>query len=290
MVREKTRKETEERILESYEEEIPFNELPLVKSIKEGKPFVSICIPLWEKDKWFDKLIKSIEKHDAGIDYEICIGEGHNSTPINRNVAQRKAKSNYICQLDGDAEIIQDGWLGKLYESLMTKKKAGIVGCIIEYPNGKVDHCGTLLMTNRKLIDGKLDIFLRNWNKQQKEFIKNRLGGNYTQLIPYEANKEIINNQVYSVTQTSGVCFLYDKRNIGLFPELVFEKAGWEDADFMMHCIYCGFKIYTDGRVRIKHPNHERTKEEHSWRDKEDSKRGFNFKNFLNYMLRWGVM
>jgi len=280
----------ENEILESYDKSISFNELQFVKSIKEEVPFISICIPLWEKDKWFDKLIKSIKDHDAGIDYEICVGEGHYSAIHNRNVAQKKAKSNYILQLDGDAEILHDGWLKMMYDTLMSNENIGIVGCIIEWPNGTVDHCGTIHIRDRSFVDKKIELFMPGHSEHFKQFFKERVDGNFTAQISYEKNKHLIDNKVYKVTQTSGVCFLYDKRNIGMWPEKAYKKAGWEDASMMQHCLECGYDIVTDGRVRLKHPNHVRTAEEHSWRDKEDSPRGFDASNFLNYMLRYGLM
>ena len=255
----------------------------------EKKPFVSICIPLYERDEWFDKLIKSIEDHDAGIDYEICLGEGKRSCVANRNIAQRKANSNYICQLDGDAEITQDGWLRTLYDTLTKTKNAGIVGCIIEKPEGGVDHCGAILVNNKKYTDERIQMVMSGMPDYYANFLKDYIDGNTTFLIDYTKNEKL-HNKVYKVFQCSGVCFLYDKRNTGLFCEKKFIKAGWEDVDFMANVCFSGLEIYVDGNVRIKHPNHVRTKEEHQMRDKAESERGFSGNNLLKYMLRSGVI
>ena len=258
--------------------------------MKKEKPFVSICIPLYAKDKWFDKLIKSIEEHDAGIDYEICYHEEKQCTSYNRNRAQRKAKSNYICQLDGDAEIIQNGWLGKMYSTLINEKNVAIVGCIVEKPDGKVDHCGAVIRTNLDYVNKRIDLLMRERPIYEQKFIKGRLNGSMMGIIDYEKTKDKLDNQIYKVAQCSGVCFLYDKRKMGEFLELMYKKAGWEDVDFFARALFCGYNIVVDGRVRVKHPNHERNEREHLKRDAIDSPRGFNPSNLYNFILRWGTL
>jgi len=256
--------------------------------MKEKLPLISICIPLWEKDEHFDKLIKSIKEHDAGMPYEICVGEGHNAASVNRNKAMEKAKSNFICQLDGDAEIIEDGWLKKMYDTLISNTKIGIVGCVIELPTGKVDHPGTILINNKKIIDKKIDMITYNNDKKYlNEFLKDRVRG-MAQVICHDLNKKKIDGEVYVVFQCSGVCFLYDRRITGLFLE-IFEKAGWEDVDLFARVQAMGYSIVVNGGVRVKHPNHIRTKEEEKLRDPE-SKRGFNAKNLFEYMISWGAL
>jgi len=254
----------------------------------EEEPFVSICVPLYERDEWFDKLIESIKSHDAGIPYEICIGEGHNAASVNRNKAMRQAKSNYILQLDGDAEIIQDNWLKNMYETLKSDSKIAIVGCILEFPTGKVDHPGTILVTDDELKNNKIDYFFKASQDFIREFLKWRVTAN-NQVIPYEINKEKIDGKIYSVNQCSGACFLFDRRKTGEFLE-IYRKAGWEDVDLMARVRAIGYLIFVDGRVRIKHPNHVRTKEEQAMRDSLDSERGFNPVNFTEYAIRWGSM
>jgi len=256
----------------------------------KGKQLVSICIPLYKRDEWFDKLIKSIKEHDAGIPYEICIGEGKNSTSVNRNIAQRKAKSNIICQLDGDAEIIQDGWLLKMYNTLMSNEKNGIVGCIVELPNGSVDHCGTVSTNNEEIVSRKVDEIHANLKKEYRDLFKSRIGKNCMGTIDYNKNLDKIKDKIYPVIQCSGVCFMYDSRKTGEFLELIYKKAGWEDVDLMARVLFSGYNIVVDGRVRVKHPNHVRSKEEHDMRDKVDSERGFNHANLTNFSLRWGMI
>jgi GT2 family glycosyltransferase len=253
-------------------------------------PLISICIPLWEKDEHYEKLIRSIKEHDAGIPYEICVGEGHRSAAKNRNIAMRKAKGNYICQLDGDAEILQDGWLKKMYESLMREKEAGIIGCVVEHPTGEVDHPGTVLVDKEELVKKKIENHLsyeKTIPDAMKEFLKIRIGG-FATVIPYKPNKDKIDGQVYEVFQCSGVCFLYDRRKVGEFIE-IFEKAGWEDVDLMARVRAMGYNIYVDANVRIKHPNHIRSKDEEDLRHPK-SNRGFHAMNLYNYMMRWGAM
>lgn len=251
---------------------------------------VSICIPLYERDIHFDNLIKSIESHDAGIPYEICIGEGKFSASINRNTAIRKAKYNFICQLDGDAEIIQDGWLRRIYDTLNSNPNAAIVGCIIELANGKVDHCGTLMVNNIEEANKRLDTINEFLPDYVQKFIKDRLSGNFAANIDYEKNKDRLVNKIYKVFQCSGVCYIYDKRKVPMFLENIYERAGWEDVEQMAHVTATGYDILVDGGVRIKHPSTIRTKEEQLLRDDPNSKRSFNSNNLFNYMIRWGCM
>jgi len=250
-------------------------------------PLISICIPLWERDEHFEKLIKSIKEHDAGMPYEICIGEGHNAACVNRNKAVLKAKSNYICQIDADAEIIQDGWLKKLYETLINNPRIGVVGCVIEFPTGVVDHCGTILVNDKKTIHNKINVISAYHKDYVTKFLKERVSG-IAVVIPYKTNEKNVDGNIYSAFQCSGVCFLYDKRVTGLFLQ-IYKRAGWEDVDFFARVKAMGYLIVVDGRVRIKHPNHIRSKEEIAWRD-PDSKRGFQTKNLLEYMIKWGAL
>jgi len=254
----------------------------------EEKPLVSICIPLYERDEWFDKLIKSIEDHDAGIPYEICIGEGKNSASFNRNLAQRKAKSNFICQLDGDAEIIHDGWLKLLYDTLIENDKIGIVGGIIEKNDGVVDHCGTILIKNTEVANKRLDRCFKGSNELILKMIKKRVNGHVHFNLDYNMIKDKIANKKYSVEQCPGVCFMYDRRKLGEFLQEIYIKAGWEDVDFMARCKLSGYYILINSKVRIRHPNHDRTDEEHDLRDNKQSERGFNANNFVSYLMMYG--
>ena len=252
------------------------------------KDFVSICIPLWEKDEWFDKLIDSIKSHDAGMPYEICVGEGHNAASVNRNKAMRQAKSNYILQLDGDAAIIQDNWLKNMFDALKSDEKIGVVGCILEFPTGIVDHCGTVVISDEDAINARVDLLMKALEEYYKEFMKNHIT-RLNVMVKYEANKDKIEGKIYQVHQCSGACFLFDRRRMGEFLEC-YQKAGWEDADFMERVISIGYDIVIDGRVRVQHPNHIRSEEEQKWRDDRESKRGFNYLNFHKYITSWGVM
>ena len=247
-------------------------------------PLISICIPLYEHDKHFDTLINSIKSHDAGMPYEICVGESKNAACVNRNLAMKKAKSNFICQLDGDAAIIQDNWLKKMYDTLISNDNIGIVGCLIELPTGKIDHAGTVLITDQDAIHRKVAQLTQNLDDIKKEFYKQHILG-IAAVIPFDANKEKIENKEYTVFQCSGVCFLFDRRITGMFSQ-EFSRAGWEDVDFMARVVLSGYQICVNGGIRIQHPNNIRDEKEQALRNPE-SPRGFNAQNLHTFMTKW---
>lgn len=255
--------------------------------MKQEEPLISICIPLYEKDESLKILLESMEKHDAGIPYEICIGEAKQAACKNRNKAVKMAKSPYICQMDADVEIIQDGWLKKMYDTLKSNENIAITGCIIEYPSGKVDHPGTIIIRDKELIARNIEEFFPNFPEHVKAFLKDRVVGKAA-VIPYEQNKEKIEGKIYEVFQCSGACFLYDTRKTGMFTEQ-YERAGWEDSELFARTGDMNLRIVVDGRVRVRHPSRERTKEEQALRNNE-SRRGFNTQNFIENIIRWRML
>jgi len=255
--------------------------------MNDDLPLISICIPLWERDEHFDKLIASMKLHDAGMPYEICIGEGHNPACVNRNLAMRKARSNYIVQMDGDAAIIQDGWLLKLYETLMSDSTYGVVGCIVELYDGTVDHCGTICTEDKKKIHERLQSLYAHLPLEDQQILNKRIRY-MAQVIDYDKSKHVLEGNTYTVFQPSGVCFMFDRRNTGMFLE-IFDGAGWEDADFFARIQAMGMHCAVDGRVRVQHPNHERSTEEIEARDPK-SERGFKSRNLMQYALTWGAI
>ena len=254
-------------------------------------PLVSICIPLYEKDEWYEQAIESIKSHDAGIPYEIVTAECKQSCAKNRNAAQREAKCDYICQYDGDADVISDGWLRELYFTLIMNKKIGVVGIISVLPNGQIDHPGAVLLQNKELIDTKIDFDFPSESEETRKLFKQRVNGYMTQVIPYEPNKEQIDGRIYDVKQCTGVAFLYDRRRQGEFSEKTYSYgSGWDDVDFFQQVNERGYNIVVNSNVRIKHPNHERSEQEKDVRTNVNSDRCFSGQNYVNYLLRWGML
>ncbi|KKK93466.1 hypothetical protein LCGC14_2692580, partial [marine sediment metagenome] len=133
-------------------------EVKIHRYINDSDPAVSICIPLYEIDKWYEQTIESIKSHDAGVPYEIVTAECKQGVAKNRNAAQRFATCDIICQFDGDADIIQDNWLKNMYDTLMSDEKVGVVGVVVVFPNGVVDYCGTVLENHIDYANKKIDV------------------------------------------------------------------------------------------------------------------------------------
>ena len=247
------------------------------------RKFVSICIPLWKKDEYYFNLIKSIKKYDAGVDYEICVSEGKNSVAQNRNLAMSKAKSPYICMLDSDCQICQDGWLASMLEILEIKKDSGIVGCLNIYPKGEISSVGGVIITNTELANKRIDELLNKFSEEDRNFVKNLTNGDVC--IPLKNEGINYENKIYIVDYVPFPCCLFDRRKTGLFLQEIYGNSGFEDNDFCYRCLGMGLKNYVDGRVKIIHP----TKDD---KNKEPDEKNLITKasNYFRCMVRWGIV
>jgi GT2 family glycosyltransferase len=60
------------------------------------------------------------------------------------NLAADSARGQYLCFLNNDVETISPGWLGYMVEHA-AKDYIGVVGAVLTYPDGKIQHMGIAL-------------------------------------------------------------------------------------------------------------------------------------------------
>lgn len=77
------------------------------------------------------------------------------------NMAVKSIDSDFIVFMNNDIEIISDNWLEQLVATAQTDPAIALVGALLVYPNGQVQHGGIILGLNgvvghaHKHIDGK---------------------------------------------------------------------------------------------------------------------------------------
>lgn len=169
------------RAVSSYLDEVaptakamPNPELPqytrVIYSV-QGNPKVTIIIPTRDQSQILKVCIDSILKKTKYVNFEIVIVDNgskesktkkyldsvqrdsrvvvvhypheFNYSKIN-NFAVGKTKSDYICLLNNDVEVVSPDWL---YEMLSHAQRPGVgaVGARLWYPNGQLQHGGVVL-------------------------------------------------------------------------------------------------------------------------------------------------
>ncbi|MEM0268786.1 MAG: glycosyltransferase family 2 protein [Candidatus Korarchaeum sp.] len=137
-----------------------------------GDPKVSIIIPTRDKVKILKRCIDSILNKTTYQNYEIVIVDNDSEkretweyyTRISRdprikileyrkpfnysainNYAVSMVDSEYVLFLNNDTEVISPEWLSAMLEHAQ-RKEVGAVGAKLLYPNGKIQHCGVILL------------------------------------------------------------------------------------------------------------------------------------------------
>jgi GT2 family glycosyltransferase len=135
------------------------------------KSKVAIIIPTRDNLHLLRKCISSIERHNAGIDYEIIVVDnGSKDIEIGRylkekaitrifediefnfsklcNVGAEHSSSDFLLFLNDDTEVIQNDWLRDL-TGLASVEGVGAVGPMLLYPqNRRIQHAGILNLMN----------------------------------------------------------------------------------------------------------------------------------------------
>lgn len=139
--------------------------------IKEN-PLVSIIIPTKDKYEYISRCLTSILKKTTYKNYELVIVDTgstdkkvwklyekvkkkHKKTHILKwkkefnfsavcNYGAENAKGEYFLFLNNDTEVITPDWIEGMLEHAQ-RKEIGAVGCMLIYPNNKIQHLGGLL-------------------------------------------------------------------------------------------------------------------------------------------------
>jgi GT2 family glycosyltransferase len=136
-----------------------------------GRPLVSIIIPSKDNQVVLKKCVDSILEQTDYDNYEIIIVDNQSTEPsmlgycaqivtnpkisvlkydrpfnfsaIN-NWAASQAKGQHLLLLNDDTEVISPGWLSAMLEHAQ-RNEVGVVGALLLYPNGNIQHCGIIV-------------------------------------------------------------------------------------------------------------------------------------------------
>jgi GT2 family glycosyltransferase len=135
-------------------------------------PRVSIIIPTKNYLSLVQKCIHSIRQHTSYPNYEIIIINNasddvefleyikteqsenrikviHYDKPFDHsemnNIAVQSTNSDFVVFMNNDIEIISDEWLEQLVATAQMDESIGVVGAMLLYPDGKVQHGGIVL-------------------------------------------------------------------------------------------------------------------------------------------------
>ena len=134
------------------------------------EPKVSIIIPTRDKPKLLRACIESVRENTNYSNYELLIVDNSSIEPETKdllaqyesegvsilkypevfnysaicNFAATKATGDYLCFLNNDTEVISKNWLSSMVEHASISS-AGLVGAVLSYPNGSIQHTGIAL-------------------------------------------------------------------------------------------------------------------------------------------------
>jgi GT2 family glycosyltransferase len=134
------------------------------------EPKISIIIPTRDKHQLLGACIESIRKNTNYSNYELVIVDNSSSEPETKNLlteyesegvtvlkypgvfnysaicnfAATKAQGDYLCFLNNDTEVISANWLKSMVEHASISG-TGLVGAVLSYPNGSIQHMGIAL-------------------------------------------------------------------------------------------------------------------------------------------------
>jgi GT2 family glycosyltransferase len=134
------------------------------------EPKVSIIIPTRDKPKLLRACIESIRENTNYSNYELFIVDNSSIEPETKdllaqfesegvsilkypgvfnysaicNFAATKATGEYLCFLNNDTEAISGNWLKSMVEHA-SRGNTGLVGALLSYPNGSIQHMGIAL-------------------------------------------------------------------------------------------------------------------------------------------------
>jgi GT2 family glycosyltransferase len=134
------------------------------------EPKVSIIIPTRDKPKLLRACIESVREKTNYSNYELLIVDNSSIEPETKdllalyesegvsilkypeafnysaicNFAATKATGDYLCFLNNDTEVISKNWLSSMVDHASISS-AGLVGAVLSYPNGSIQHTGIAL-------------------------------------------------------------------------------------------------------------------------------------------------
>lgn len=151
---------------------------------------------------------------------------------VNQGIAAAPPDHDVLL-LNNDTEIIEETWLAHLREVANDHPDYGIVGCLLLFPNGLLQHAGTYM--------------------PQHNFWGYQIGGGEPYIGQYPGIRE--------VEGVTGAC-MYIRRDvietIGGMDETYFSY--YEDTDYCLRALQAGFKIVCTGGARVVHHENSSTR------------------------------
>ena len=191
---------------------------------------MDIYIPSREKDQYYFQAEQSIRQR-THIQYTLIEIAGPRSIAGNRNAGLRASKTDFVASLDSDCELIQDDWLERMMETMLSSNDIGLVCCKVVMFDGKIFSAGTA-PNWRPYCYGEQDT-------GQREFVEEVVGA-------------------------SANCLLY-RRGIIEYDERFIGGNGLEDTDFCIRLRKKGYRVLYDGRVKVIHKKYPKNKSLFFW-------------------------
>jgi len=93
------------------------------------------CLKEPERVQRLGRLVETIVEHTK-LDYNIIIVISEESSAHNKNRGFKMSQNEYVCFVDEDIIINQDGWLGLMLQTLENYPQAGAVMPRLTFPDG----------------------------------------------------------------------------------------------------------------------------------------------------------
>ncbi len=251
----------------------------------QGTPLVSILIPNRDQKESLKKCLDSIFEKSTYPNYEIIILENHsieeetfeyyeelkekdnvsvviwknlfNYSAIN-NFGATYAKGEYLLFLNNDVEVISPHWMEELLGNCQ-RKDVGITGAKLYYPDGTIQHAGTIIG-----VGGIAGHAFLNMPGKRTGYL----------------HKASIQQDLSAVT---AACMMMKK---SIFEELSgFEEqlsVAFNDVDLCLRTVQAGYRIVYNPKVELYHYE---SKSRGPAESKEKIRR---FQNEIEFMrIRW---
>lgn len=141
-----------------------------LRFIKEGRPMVSIVIPVYNQIHYTYACLVSILEHTKDVAYEviiaddvsgdataelgkftenvvICRNQTNQGFLRNCNQAAKAARGKYIMFLNNDTQVTP-GWLSSLVNLIEADASIGMVGSKLVYPDGRLQEAGGIIWSD----------------------------------------------------------------------------------------------------------------------------------------------
>lgn len=185
---------------------------------------------------------------------------------VNQGIAAAPPDHDVLL-LNNDTEIIEESWLAHLRDVANNHPDYGIVGCLLLFPNGLLQHAGTYM--------------------PQHNFWGYQIGGGEPFIGQYPGIRE--------VEGVTGAC-MYIRRDviatIGGLDETYFSY--YEDTDYCLRAMQAGFKIVCTGGARVVHHENSSTKLNNAdwWRMFSHGQRVFlsKWRDYYRQRYRYGLV